>query len=93
MFGAAVAIDRAQRELRARAWRGACSRGRARGSRGDVAGHLLERAENDGAVNLTMAHVMVREKSDQEAKAYFHRAIFGRWGADSLTGERRLGSS
>ncbi|HEX4681183.1 MAG TPA: tetratricopeptide repeat protein [Gemmatimonadaceae bacterium] len=48
---------------------------------------LLDRAENDGAVNLTMAHVMIREGRDQDAKAYFHRAIFGRWGADSL--ERR----
>ena len=46
---------------------------------------LLDRAENDGAVNLTMAHVMLRENKREEAKAYFHRAIFGRWGADSLT--------
>lgn len=48
---------------------------------------LLERAENDGAVNLTMAHVMIRERRTQDAKAYLHRAIFGRWGADSV--ERR----
>ena len=48
---------------------------------------LLDRAENDGAVNLTMAHVMIREGKDHDAKAYFHRAIFGQWGADSL--ERR----
>ncbi len=32
---------------------------------------LLERAENDGAVNLTMAHVMVRENRMADAKAYF----------------------
>lgn len=44
---------------------------------------LLTRTENEGAVNLTMAHVMVREGRVPEAKAYFHRAIFGRWGADS----------
>ena len=31
---------------------------------------LLERAENDGAVNLTMAHVMVREARTEDAKAY-----------------------
>jgi Flp pilus assembly protein TadD len=48
---------------------------------------LLERAENDGAVNLTMAHVMVREGRIEDAKAYLHRAIFGRWAADSV--ERR----
>ena len=45
---------------------------------------LLDRAENDGAVNLTMAHVMMREGRVADAKAYFHRAIFGRWGADSI---------
>ncbi len=44
---------------------------------------LLDRAENDGAVNLTMAHVMLRENRLEDANAYFHRAIFGRWGADS----------
>jgi len=48
---------------------------------------LLLRAENDGAVNLTMARTMVREGRSEEAKAYFHRAIFGKWGADSV--ERR----
>jgi Tfp pilus assembly protein PilF len=46
---------------------------------------LLTRTENEGAVNLTMAHVMVREGRVNDAKAYFHRAIFGRWGADSLS--------
>ena len=46
---------------------------------------LLTTTENDGAVNLTMAHVMVREGRLNDAKAYFHRAIFGRWGADSIS--------
>lgn len=46
---------------------------------------LLTRTENEGAVNLTMAHVMVREARVNDAKAYFHRAIFGRWGADSVS--------
>ncbi len=52
---------------------------------------LLDRAENDGAVNLTMARVMVREGTGHtdEAKAYFHRAIFGRWGADSVARRRQ----
>lgn len=44
---------------------------------------LLTRTENDGAVNLTMAHVVAREGRINDAKAYFHRAVFGRWGADS----------
>ena len=51
---------------------------------------LLTRTENEGAVNLTMAHVMVREGRVNDAKAYFHRAIFGRWGADSVS--RRTGA-
>ena len=46
---------------------------------------LLTKTENEGAVNLTMAHVMVREGRLNDAKAYFHRAVFGRWGADSLS--------
>lgn len=48
---------------------------------------LLGRAENDGAVNLAMAEVMMRQRRPDEAQAFFHRAIFGRWGADSV--ERR----
>ncbi len=50
---------------------------------------LLDRAGNDGAVNFTMAHVMLRQNRTAEAKAYFHRAIFGRWGADSLVRRRQ----
>jgi len=49
---------------------------------------LLERTENDGAVNLAMARVMLGENRVGDAKVYFHRAIFGLWGADSIT--RRL---
>jgi tetratricopeptide (TPR) repeat protein len=48
---------------------------------------LLQRVENDGAVNLAMAEVMERQGRLVEAKAFFHRANFGRWGADSV--ERR----
>lgn len=85
-FGAAAAIDRGNVNY-------ALALGDAMMRAGRVADAdatlraLLDRAENDGAVNLTMAHVMIREARDEEAKAYFHRAIFGRWGADSL--ERR----
>lgn len=49
---------------------------------------LLDRAENDGAVNLTMARVMTREGRLDEAAAYYHRAIYGQWGSDSVQ-ERR----
>jgi tetratricopeptide (TPR) repeat protein len=45
---------------------------------------LLDRAENDGAVNLAMARVLAEQGRVAEAKSYFHRAIYGRWGADSI---------
>jgi tetratricopeptide (TPR) repeat protein len=48
---------------------------------------LLERAENDGAVSMVMARTLVASGREDEAKVYYHRAIFGRWGADSV--ERR----
>jgi Flp pilus assembly protein TadD len=44
---------------------------------------LLERAESDGAANLTMAHLLVKTGRMDDAKSYYHRAIYGRWGADS----------
>jgi len=46
---------------------------------------LVERAENDGAVNLVMARTLLHSGRTEEAKAYYHRAIFGRWGADSVS--------
>jgi Tfp pilus assembly protein PilF len=49
---------------------------------------LLERAENDGAVNLVMARTLLRSDRTEAAKAYYHRAIFGRWGADSVARRR-----
>ncbi len=49
---------------------------------------LLARAQNDGAVNLTMARLLDATGRRSDAKAYYHRAIYGRWGADSV--QRRL---
>jgi Flp pilus assembly protein TadD len=48
---------------------------------------LLEHAENDGAVSMVMARTLQASGRPEEAKVYYHRAIFGRWGADSV--ERR----
>jgi tetratricopeptide (TPR) repeat protein len=45
---------------------------------------VLARAESDGAANLLMARVLVREGRRAEAKSFYHRAVYGRWGADSL---------
>jgi tetratricopeptide (TPR) repeat protein len=49
---------------------------------------VLERAQTDGRANLIMARVLARQRRMAEAKSYYHRAIYGAWGADSLT--RRL---
>jgi len=45
---------------------------------------LLERNETDGATNLAMARVLTKEGRLDEAKSFYHRAIYGRWplGAD-----------
>ena len=40
---------------------------------------LLERNATDGAANLTMARVFVKEGKIAEAKSYYHRAIYGLW--------------
>ncbi|MEO8561296.1 MAG: tetratricopeptide repeat protein [bacterium] len=46
---------------------------------------VLDRAETDGAANLLMARVLVREGRPEEATSFYHRAIYGRWRSDSLT--------
>ncbi|MEP6989358.1 MAG: tetratricopeptide repeat protein [bacterium] len=46
---------------------------------------VLNRAETDGAANLLMARVLVRQRRPADAKSYFHRAIYGKWGADSVS--------
>jgi len=48
----------------------------------------LDRAANDGAVNLLMAQLLDKTGRPGEATVYYHRAIFGRWGADSS--QRRI---
>lgn len=82
-FGSAVAIDRSNVNYALALGEAMLQAGRTADAEATLR-TLLERAENDGAVNLTMAHVMVREGRVTDAQAYFHRAIFGRWGADSV---------
>jgi tetratricopeptide (TPR) repeat protein len=45
---------------------------------------VLERNPTDGAANLAMARVLAKEGKGEEAKSYYHRAIYGLWppGAD-----------
>jgi Flp pilus assembly protein TadD len=85
-FGAAVGIERTNINYTLALGEALLQEGRTADAEATLRS-LLERAENDGAVNLTMAHVMVREGRAEDAKAYLHRAIFGRWGVDSV--ERR----
>ncbi len=83
-FSAAVAIDRSNVNYALALAEGMLQQGRTTEAEATLR-TLLDRAGNDGAVNLTMAHAMIREGRMGEAKAYFHRAVFGRWGADSVS--------
>ena len=53
---------------------------------------LLEQSANDGAANLAMARALKSEGRGDEAKSYYHRAIYGSWpvGSDSLRAGARL---
>jgi tetratricopeptide (TPR) repeat protein len=44
---------------------------------------LLERDETDGSTNLAMARVLTKEGKIEQAKAYYHRAIYGLWPTDA----------
>jgi tetratricopeptide (TPR) repeat protein len=50
----------------------------------EILNRLLDRARNDGAVNLTMARLLASTARKSDAKAFYHRAIYGRWGSDSI---------
>jgi tetratricopeptide (TPR) repeat protein len=45
---------------------------------------VLDHMGTDGAANLLMARVLVREGRPREAKSFYHRAIYGQWRGDSL---------
>jgi tetratricopeptide (TPR) repeat protein len=47
-----------------------------------VSNQLLQRDSTDGAANLTMAHVLVKQGKIEDATSYYHRAIYGRWKED-----------
>lgn len=44
---------------------------------------LLTQDATDGATNLAMARALAREGRLEEAKSYYHRAIYGRWRGDA----------
>lgn len=82
-FGAAVAVDRQNVRFSLALGEAMLAEGHVSDAEATLKA-VLDRAENDGAVNLAMAHVMLHQGRDAEAKAYLHRAVFGRWGADSV---------
>ena len=47
-----------------------------------TANEVLEHDSTDGAANLTMARIELREGDFEDASSYYHRAIYGRWPAD-----------
>jgi tetratricopeptide (TPR) repeat protein len=51
---------------------------------------ILGRAETDGAANLVMARILAREGRPDDAVAFYHRAIYGNWPADSSALAARL---
>jgi tetratricopeptide (TPR) repeat protein len=44
---------------------------------------LLERDATDGATNLAMARTLAKEGRIEEAKSYYHRAIYGLWAGEA----------
>jgi tetratricopeptide (TPR) repeat protein len=44
---------------------------------------LLERNATDGSSNLAMARVLAKEGRLEEAKSYYHRAIYGLWPSEA----------
>jgi len=44
---------------------------------------LLEQDATDGGANLAMARVLARQGRFDEAKSYYHRAIYGLWPGDA----------
>ena len=50
---------------------------------------LLERNGQDGAANLAMARVLVKQGALADAWGYYHRAIYGQWKADAAGNQLR----
>jgi len=44
---------------------------------------LLDRNATDGATNLAMARVLAKQDRIEEAKSYYHRAVYGVWPAEA----------
>ncbi|MDE3195325.1 MAG: tetratricopeptide repeat protein [Acidobacteriota bacterium] len=53
-----------------------------------LADQILTAAPNDGETNLITARLRMREGRYIDAKAYFHRAIYGTWRSGAMAHER-----
>jgi tetratricopeptide (TPR) repeat protein len=51
---------------------------------------VWEREPGNGTVNLELAHLAVRQRSQSEALRFFHGAIYGAWEEDTLTRRRAV---
>ncbi|HET9637539.1 MAG TPA: tetratricopeptide repeat protein [Gemmatimonadaceae bacterium] len=52
---------------------------------------VLDRDANDGPANLELARVLVKEGRPDEAKSFYHRAIFGIWQGPDAERSRTAG--
>ena len=86
-FASAVALDRTNVAFQVGLAEAMLADGRPREAEKTLQG-VLDHAETDGAANLLMARVLTRQGRPNEAKQFYHRAIYGRWGSDSIA-ERR----
>ena len=82
-FSSAVAIERANVAYQIGLAEALFADGRV-GDAESILEAALDRAEMDGAANLLMARVQLALGHGEEAKSYFHRAIYGRWRGDTI---------
>jgi Flp pilus assembly protein TadD len=80
-FGAAVALERDSTAYAVALGESILSRGDAREAEATLLPRL-EANQTDGAINLAMARVVLKERRVDDAVSYYHRAIYGRWPAD-----------
>ena len=80
-FSSAVAIARDNRDYRLALSNALLAVGKTLDAEA-TANQVLQRDSTDGAANLTMARINVREGDFEDAESYYHRAIYGRWPSD-----------
>jgi tetratricopeptide (TPR) repeat protein len=86
-IGDALSIERTNRLYRQTLAQTQLAAGKAADAEATL-NELLEGDPTDGPANLIMGRVLAKESRFPEAISYFHRAIYGRWDAD--TAQNRL---